>query len=204
MAIRVSSLVASHPDVQPLLSAKPQRAKLLEAMVRAVAEKGYEAATVADAVRLARVSRGTFYELFESKEACLAEAYRVGNEVLEQRVAQATRDAGDWREELRLGIRAYLRTLDEEPVFARVYLLEWSAVGEQRDEALRRFARRYGKSFARSGAPVPPDEALYVLAAGVHQLACSRVRAGAKTIDLEDVLVGCAERLIGKEERRWT
>ena len=109
----MSSLVASHPDVQPLLSERPQRAKLLEAMVRAVAEKGYEAATVADAVRLARVSRGTFYELFESKEACLAEAYRVGNEVLEQRVSEAARDAADWREELRLGIRAYLQTLDE-------------------------------------------------------------------------------------------
>jgi AcrR family transcriptional regulator len=200
----VSSLVASHPDVQPLLSDRPQRAKLLEAMVRAVAEKGYEAATVSDAVRLARVSRGTFYELFESKEACLAEAYRVGNEVLEHRVTDATRDASDWREELRLGIRAYLKTLDEEPVFARVYLLEWSAVGDERDQALRRFARRYGKSFARSGAPVPPDDALYVLAAGVHQLACARVREGKTTIDLEDLLVGCAVRLVGKEEKPWT
>ena len=70
----MSSLVGSHPDVQPLLNARPQRAKLLEAMVRTVAEKGYEAATVADAVKLARVSRGTFYELFDSKEACLAAA----------------------------------------------------------------------------------------------------------------------------------
>ena len=199
----MSSLVASHPDVQPLLSERPQRAKLLEAMVRAVADKGYEAATVADAVKLARVSRGTFYELFESKEACLAEAYRVGTDVLEQRVSEATRDAAEWRSELRLGIRAYLKTLDEEPVFARVYLLEWSSVGLERDAALRRFARRYGKSFTRSGAPVPPDDALYVLAAGVHDLACARVRAGQPTIDLEDVLVGCAVRLIGKEEP-WT
>jgi AcrR family transcriptional regulator len=199
----LSSLVASHPDVQPLLSERPQRAKLLEAMVRAVAEKGYEAATVADAVRMARVSRGTFYELFESKEACLAEAYRVGTEVLEHRVSEATREAPDWRTELRRGIRAYLQTLDEEPVFARVYLLEWPSAGGQRDAALKRFARRYGKSFSRSGAPVPPDEALYVLAAGVHDLACTRVRAGQPTIDLEDVLVGCAVRLIGKEEP-WT
>jgi AcrR family transcriptional regulator len=199
----LSSLVASHPDVQPLLSARPQRAKLLEAMVRAVAEKGYEAATVTDAVRLARVSRGTFYELFESKEACLAAAYRAGTEVLEERVTTATREVSDWRQELRLGIRAYLQTLDEEPVFARVYLLEWPSVGRERDAALRRFARRYGKCFARSGEPVPPDDALYVLAAGVHELACARVRAGARTIDLEDVLVGCAVRLVGKEEL-WT
>jgi AcrR family transcriptional regulator len=199
----LSSLVASHPDVQPLLSDRPQRAKLLEAMVLTVSEKGYEAATVAEAVRRARVSRGTFYELFESKEACLREAYRVGNEVLEQRVSEAIQGAADWREELRLGIRAYLKTLDEEPVFARVYLLEWPAVGAERDAVLWRFARRYGKSFSRSGAPVPPDDALYVLAAGVAELACARVRAGQKTIDLEDVLVGCAVRLVGKEET-WT
>ncbi|MGI8863551.1 MAG: hypothetical protein ACR2JH_04000 [Solirubrobacteraceae bacterium] len=54
-------------------------------------------------------------------------------QVLEERVSEATRDAADWREELRLGIRAYLRTLDDEPVFARVYLLEWPAVGAERD-----------------------------------------------------------------------
>jgi AcrR family transcriptional regulator len=199
----LSSLVASHPDVQPLLNERPQRAKLLDAMVRTVAEKGYEAATVADAVKLARVSRGTFYELFDSKEACLAAAYRAGTEVLEDRVSKAARAATDWREELRLGIRAYLETLDEDPVFARVYLMEWPFVGLERDAALRRFARRYGKSFARSRGPVPPDDALFVLAAGVHELACARVRSGTPTIDLEDVLVSCVLRLAGKEEQ-WT
>ena len=72
------SLVASHPTVGPLLTERAQRAKLLEAMVQVVAEKGYAAATVADAVRVAKVSRGTFYELFDSKQACLSEAYRLG------------------------------------------------------------------------------------------------------------------------------
>ncbi len=200
------SLVASHPDVGPLLSERPQRAKLLDAMVQVVAEKGYGAATVADAVRLARVSRGTFYELFESKEACLAEAYRLGTHVLEDRVQEAVREAADWREELRLGLRVYLRTLEREPLFARVYLVEWPAAAEEREEALLRFARRYGKSFARSGCPVPPDDALYVLAAGVHELARARVRAGKPTTDLEDVLVGCALRLAGEEPKEdpWT
>ena len=197
------SLVASHPEVGPLLSDRPQRAKLLDAMVRVVAEKGYEAATVADAVRLARVSRGTFYELFESKEACLAAAYRLGAEVLEARVHDAVRGAADWREELRLGLRAYLQTLDEEPLFARVYLLEWQPVGGERDATIRRFAGRYGRSFARSGGPVPPQDALYVLASGVHEAACARVRAGKRATDLEDVLVGCAVRFAAKEDP-WT
>lgn len=195
------SLVTAHPQLEPLLSERPQRAKLLDAMVKVVAEKGYEAATVADAVKLARVSRGTFYELFESKEACLAAAHRLGLDVLAARVSAAVRSATDWREELRLGLRAYLRTFDEEPLFARVYLLEWTPAAE-RDAAIRRFARRYGASFARGGAEVP-DDALYVLAAGVHELTRAHVRAGGRAVDLEDVLVGCAVRLAAKEEP-WT
>lgn len=193
------SLVTVHPDLGPLLNDRPQRAKLLDAMVRVVAEKGYEAATVADAVKLARVSRGTFYELFESKEACLAAAYRLGLDVLAARVAEAIRHAADWRQEIRLGLRAYLQTFDAEPLFARVYLLEWAPVADERETAIRRFARRYGASYARGGMTVP-DEALYVLAAGVHDLTRAHVRAGGRAEDLEDVLVGCAVRLASKEE----
>src|SRR5919112_4885248 len=127
-----ASLLSHHPAVGPPPGESVQRAKVLEGMVRAVAEKGYAAATVADAVRLARVSRGTFYAEFDSKEACLAAAYRLGTEVLEDRVAAAVRDAADWRDELRLGIRAYLEALEQDPTFARVYLLEWPAVAPER------------------------------------------------------------------------
>jgi AcrR family transcriptional regulator len=170
-------------------------------MVRVVAEKGYEAATVADAVKLARVSRGTFYELFESKEACLAAAYRLGLDVLAARVSQAIQGAADWREEIRLGLRAYLNTFDAEPLFARVYLLEWAPVAAERDAAIRRFARRYGASFAAGGIAVP-DAALYVLAAGVHELTRAHVRAGGSARELEAVLVGCAVRL-GAQDGPW-
>jgi AcrR family transcriptional regulator len=158
---------------------------------------------VADAVRIARVSRGTFYELFESKEACLLAAYRTGYEVLEQRIREAVREARDWREELRLGLRAYLQTLEQDPLFARVYLLEGQVLWAEREEVLRRFAARYARTFAKSGRPVPPRDALYVLAVGVHELACARVRQGKAVLDLEDVLVGCAVHLTCEEEP-WT
>jgi AcrR family transcriptional regulator len=183
--------------------AASQRTRLLGAVGRAVAEKGYAAATVADAVRLARVSRGTFYALFASKEACLAAAYRLGTEVLEEHVRAAVAEAADWREELRLGIRAYLRTLAGEPRFARVFLLDLEGLGEEREAAVARFARRYGASLARSGRPRPPDAALLVLSAGVHHSVRAAVRAGDDPLALEDTLVGCAVRLVAKEET-WT
>ena len=205
-----ATLVGSHRDVAPLLTDRPQRARLLEAMVRAVAEKGYDAATVADAVRLARTSRGTFYELFDSKEACLLAAYRAGYEVLAERIDAAVAGTDAWRDELRLGLRAYLHTLEEDPLFARVYLLEDRVPREEREAVHRRFAARYGAVFARAGGPQPPREALDLLAVGVHGLACERIRAGEGVRDLEDVLVGCAVRLAGKsidqdrEETPWT
>src|SRR5438874_5101812 len=103
----------------------PQRARLLDAMIDVVAEKGYAAATVADAVRAARVSRGTFYALFESKESCFIEAYRRGVEELVARIESATHEQhGDWRARLRAGLHAYLARLAEEPRLARIWLLE--------------------------------------------------------------------------------
>src|SRR3954469_8571095 len=182
------SLVAVHPDVEPLLDglASAQRARLLDGMAQAVAEKGYAAATVADAVRIARVSRGTFYALFASKEACFLESYRHGVDVLVDRVRAAVRaEDGDWVARLRAGLQAYLRTLAGEPGFARTHLLEVPAAGPRaraaRDDALRRFAGRYRSSFEaaleeRDGARLPSDDALFVLTAGVDQLVCAVLR----------------------------
>ncbi len=75
---------------------------------------------------------------------------------------------------------------------------------EEREQVLARYVDRYARTFAKSGRPVPPREALFVLAVGVHELACARVRKGEGVLDLEPVLVGCAVRLAGDEEESWT
>ena len=212
------SLVASHPEVGQQLDARgSQRARLLEGMIQAVAEKGYVAATVADVVRAARVSRGTFYAQFASKEDCFLDAYNYGIDVMVQRIRAAIRaEQGDWVARLRTGLRAYLETLAGEPRFARTHLFEvhlaGPRAGAERDAALRAFADRYRSSFraalreredelARTGARraalrelpplrMPSDDALFILSAGVDQLVCARVRAGELALlpDLTDEL----------------
>jgi AcrR family transcriptional regulator len=181
-----ASLLGSHPRLAPHLTEDRRRARLLEGMTKAVFEKGYAAATVTDAVKRAHVSRGTFYELFPSKEACFLEAYRHGVDVLVERIATAVEAAPDWRTGLEAGLAAYLDTLASEPMFARSYMLEVHAAGAQaqqaRDEALERFAARYGQSFAAAAREdpakaVPAPETLFVLAAGVDQFVCAHVRA---------------------------
>ena len=197
------SLVATHPDLGP--TAPTQRSRLLEAMTQAVAERGYAEATVADAVRIARVSRGTFYALFASKEDCFVQAYRAGIDVVVARIeAAVAAEAGDWRAKLRAALRAYLTTLADEPRFARSHLLEIQAAGataqRERDATIARFAERYRASFAAGGTP-PSDAALFVLSAGIDQLVCAHVRArDARSLaDLEDTVVDCALSLGARE-----
>jgi AcrR family transcriptional regulator len=200
------SLVAAHPSVEPHLDARAgaQRARLLEAMVQVVADKGYATATVADAVRAARVSRGTFYALFASKEECFLEAYRHGVDVIDGRIDAAVRDAdGGWRAGLRAGLAAYVEQLFAEPQFARLWMTEIHVAGSaalaERDATLRRFADRYAGSFRaatreRPGLRMPSGDALYVLAAGVDQLVCQRLLIGAKRLpeDFTDTLTTIA------------
>ena len=52
-----------------------QRARMLDAMAQAVATKGYAETTVADVVRVAGVSRKTFYQQFSNKQDCYRAAF---------------------------------------------------------------------------------------------------------------------------------
>jgi len=58
-----------------LARAARQRAALCEAMTRVAAERGLEGATIDAAVQTAGFSRGTFYRLYETREACVLEAF---------------------------------------------------------------------------------------------------------------------------------
>ena len=181
-----------------------QRTRLLEAMAHVVGERGYATATVADAVRAARVSRGTFYALFDSKEQCFLESYRHGVDVAVDTIETAVRaEPGDWRSKLRAAMRAYLGRLVADPRFARAHLFEihaaGPAAGAARDATIRRFAARYRATFAAAGAAVPSDAALFVLSAGIDQLICAHVREHGvqDLLALEDTLVDCATQLGG-------
>jgi AcrR family transcriptional regulator len=202
------SLVSRHPDLEPRLAgrrddvAHGQRARLLAAIAHVVGERGYAATTVAEVVREAGVSRSTFYEHFAGKEACFLEAYRHGMEVLDAEVDRAVSAAasGDWRAQLRAGIRAYLGVLDADEPTARTYLLEIHHAGEaalaERTAAMRRFAERYRASGRAAGAHAAHPESLFVLCAGTEQLCAERLRAGGSVTDLEDVFMLTAEAVL--------
>lgn len=177
-----------------------QRARMIEAMADAVAAKGFAAATVADVVARAGVSRKTFYEHFRDKEECFLTAYDAGvDSLLEAILAVRPLDAG-WLGLTRARVRAYLDTLAAKPSFARTFMIEVFAAGPQalarRDEVHQRFEQLFKDLHANAigdyaDLPEVPDE-LYTAAVGATNELVSRYVAADRTArlgELEDRLV---------------
>lgn len=109
-----------------------QRLRMLDALANASTEKGYARTTVADVLERAGVSRATFYEHFENKEAAFLAAYETAVEILFVGVARALADAGDDPiERFDRALAAYLETLSAEPAIAHTALVEIYAAGPQ-------------------------------------------------------------------------
>jgi AcrR family transcriptional regulator len=162
-----------------------QRARLLEAVGRAVADKGYAAATIDDIVRGAGVSKKTFYEHFADKQGCFLAAYETAAEELFRRVRDAHGASDQWLERTRAGIRAYLRWLAAEPALARVFLIEVAAAGPRAAEVRERIRDRYAvlmrelQDDARADIPALPrlpDEVFHAVVAAVDELVVRRIR----------------------------
>jgi AcrR family transcriptional regulator len=172
-----------------------QRTRLLEAVGRAVAERGYAAATIDDVVRRAGVSKKTFYDHFADKQDCFLAAYEAAGEQLLERVREAHATEADWLERTRAGIAAYLRWLAAEPALARVFLIEVAAAGPQALERRERLRDRYAElMLERRGAQVRPRlpiEIFHAVVAAVDDVVVRHIREhGAEELPaLEPVLL---------------
>jgi AcrR family transcriptional regulator len=180
--------------------AASQRARLLEAVGRAVAAKGYAATTIDHIVRGAGVSKKTFYEHFADKEDCFVAAYEAAGEELIRHVREAHASAEGWLETTRAGVAAYLRWLAAEPALARVFLIEVAAAGSRAAEARERLRDRYAALVRelqeRAGGdqgPPPglPAEIFHAVVAAVDDIVVRRIREAraASLPELEPVLL---------------
>jgi AcrR family transcriptional regulator len=181
--------------------AQAQRERLVRAVIAAAAEVGYADTTVADIVRRARVSRSAFYDHFTDKEHCFLAATADACEVMFTTISTATQ-ALDRRapalEHARVGLRAYLGFLADEPEFARCLIIEAYAAGPRSLEGIvvaqERFAdnmREWHRRARRAHPqwPAVPREVHGALVGAIHQLVVGHVRGGrtAELPDLEDI-----------------
>ncbi|HXC46057.1 MAG TPA: hypothetical protein VNU24_05580 [Solirubrobacteraceae bacterium] len=98
-------------------------------MAEEVAIRGASSLTVARVIARARVSRRLFYEQFADVEDCFLASFDWG--VLRARAAivEAAGAGASWREQVRAGLAALLRFLDEEPQLAQLCVVHAAGGG---------------------------------------------------------------------------
>jgi AcrR family transcriptional regulator len=166
-----------------------QRERIITALVDSVAERGYNATTVAHITKAASVSRRTFYEHFDDKEACFLAAH----EMIVAHVRDSLREAEGrpaWPERVRAELAVLLSIFAADPTVARFLLLESLAAGGEVAER-HRAALRCIVTLMR---PEPPADAgalaearEQALVGGISTLIVRRLKAG-DARSLEDLL----------------
>lgn len=106
-----------------------QRERILDAMAEVCAAKGYGATTIGDIVALAGVSRATFYELFQDKEACLLAAMEVALADTMDRIVAGYSPQRPWATRIRDAAASLLHLLAQRPAYTRLALVEAPAAG---------------------------------------------------------------------------
>jgi AcrR family transcriptional regulator len=186
MVPRPNPVLASLLDA-PRLSVAGHRDRIVAGMIAAVVERGYAATTITDVVRHARVSRRTFYEHFEDKEACFLAAYDAVSDAILTAIEGAAAEHTDWRERIVAGVHAYLGGMAAEPEIARVFIVDVLSAGpaalERRRAVLRRFAgslRQQVDAAVEAGGPGRriSDATALALAGAVHELVLEALETG--------------------------
>jgi AcrR family transcriptional regulator len=161
-----------------------QRGRILQSMIEAVAERGYQETRVADVVEGAGVARKTFYDYFDDKEACFLAAYDQASAQLYEAAAGAFNANPDapWAERISAAMAALLDLLASWPEGARFTIVEVLAAGQKalvrRDAALRQFAELVEVGRRESSIELPGMTSVAIMG-GVFELLYSEILHGA-------------------------
>ncbi len=175
------------------------RHRLLDGMANAVAANGYAATTIADIVRLAGVSRRTFYEHYATKQECFIALYEAASLHALKVLRNAIDPAHDWQTQLERAMNAYLGSIAQNPVLMRTLFIEILGLGEEGLAARRRineeivaFMLKVVNAEQRE-TPLSPELAMAVVG-GVNELVLQAIER--KRVDTLQDIVAPALQLI--------
>ena len=161
-----------------------QRQRILSAVAEAVSQVGYAAMTVEDIIRVAGVSRRTFYEHFKSKEEAFLVSYDDISAQLMDAVVAAFDRADSFITRVEDCMRAYLTLLAAQPAYANMCIVEVLVAGPtaigRRNAVMRQFMelidRGADEELPRTGRPPPLTSE--TLVGGIHEVTYARVLKG--------------------------
>jgi AcrR family transcriptional regulator len=145
------------------------RRRLLDAMARAVATKGYAAVTIADLAAEARVSKRSFYEHFNDKADCLVALYEAASRQSLDVLRQAIDRRRDWHAQCEQALAAYFATLACNPPLLRTLFIEVFALGPPGLAARRRSTQRFADFIVEVVGPGLAPEQAVAIVGGIHE-----------------------------------
>ncbi len=163
-----------------------QRERLLAAVPSVVAERGYEAMSVADIVKRAAVSRNAFYKSFRDKQDCFATAHEAGHERLFEILAQPCEEGGTINERVNRSLTVGMDILAGEPDLARLLFVEAPSAGEEIALRYHQWLQHYGTLLRAAAPDVPPEarpavEVEGVIVGGIASRVASEILQGRAT-----------------------
>jgi AcrR family transcriptional regulator len=174
-----------------------QRERIVTALVDTVAERGYNATTVANVTKAASVSRRTFYEHFADKEACFLAAYEMVADHIAASMRAASESFEQWPQQVRAALATMLRFLVEQPELARLCMIEPVAAGGE-IAARHRASMQSLVEILKAGRPADggehplPEATEETLVGGIVSLIVREISAG-RTAELESLLPDLVE-----------
>lgn len=111
------------PSVPQDIGVRSQRQRILDAMAIVVAEKTFSAATIADIVGQASISRATFYKHFVDKRECFDAATKSFVAELKETATSAGASGKSGPEAIQRAIAAILEHLAAKPSYANLVLI---------------------------------------------------------------------------------
>jgi AcrR family transcriptional regulator len=153
---------------------------MLSSAVQVVAEGGYGQMSVARVTGRAGVSRRTFYDLFDNREACFLAAFDDAVAEMGALVATAVESERQWRGGIRAALEALLGYLDERPDVALLVIVEALAAGprvlEHRARVLARVSAAVDEGRRQAASrPSPPPLTAEGIVGAVFSLIHTRV-----------------------------
>jgi AcrR family transcriptional regulator len=187
--------------------AENQRERLLNGVVDAVAEHGYNATTIGAITAAAKISRRTFYEHFKDKEGCFLAAYEMVDAHVRGAMLEAGEGVSPWPERVRARLAALLSVLSRDLAVARFYLVEPLAAGGEIAARYREAMQLLAQTIRPEQGPAEADIEVrdQVLMGGIATLIVRRLNAG-QPERLPDLLPDLVELALapylGREEAR--
>jgi AcrR family transcriptional regulator len=138
---------------------RPPRERILEGMLVASGELGYERVAVRHVIERAQTSRATFYKHFADREDCFAQAYDDACEWLYRRMIGAAKREDSWREGLRAALAELLEFCANQPAIAKALLVEVHAAGERPLALRRELMERLSRALDSARREIPSRQA---------------------------------------------